>query len=137
MQANQSFRQSMLFIVTIQLLITWPSAAIACEIATNREISQYNMSQSPDDTLPRKVRPASKGYFHFKNEPLNHILFTVERLYGIKVIYLENVENKYYTIGKISRTEPVSKILRLLELMGAIRWTCKDGKEVHIRKCPQ
>ncbi len=73
------------------------------------------------------------GYFVFNNKRLSEIIRRLERWYEVKVTYGEEIENKKYIIGRIDKTEEITKPLTILEMAGAFHYNI-DGNEVHISK---
>ncbi|HWK03566.1 MAG TPA: FecR domain-containing protein [Puia sp.] len=69
--------------------------------------------------------------FEFNDASIGVILRQLARWYDVEIRYEGKVDQ--YFIGRISRNEPLSKVLRLLELTGGVRFQI-EGKIVTVMK---
>lgn len=67
------------------------------------------------------------GYFIFENESIESIMRKVSRWYDIEVSYQGKIENMHF-VGKISRYENVSEVLKMLELTGAVHFKIEERR---------
>jgi ferric-dicitrate binding protein FerR (iron transport regulator) len=71
------------------------------------------------------------GYFMFRNTDLKDIVKELERWYDVKAEY-ESVSHEDKFTGYISRNVKISRVLKMLEEGGGIKFTVK-GKKVKIK----
>ncbi|HUC82349.1 MAG TPA: FecR domain-containing protein [Flavisolibacter sp.] len=69
------------------------------------------------------------GLFVFHDAPIESIMRQIERWYGAKVVYQGKISQ--YFNATILRTEPLPKLLRLLELNGYVRFKT-ENKTVYV-----
>ena len=73
-----------------------------------------------------------KDQFQFNDTPLGAVLRQLARWYDVDIQYEDKNINQLF-IGRISRNEPLSKILKLLELTGGVHFRI-EGKTVTVMK---
>ncbi|TCC99350.1 FecR family protein [Pedobacter hiemivivus] len=71
------------------------------------------------------------GEFSFKNEELGSIMRKIARWYNVEVVFNNKELSKKTLSGNISRFEQVSKVLRILEMTGDIKFKIQ-GKTVTV-----
>lgn len=71
------------------------------------------------------------GRFHFDGSDIKTVMKQVERWYDVKVEFRDNIN--YSFVAKISRDEPVSELLKLLELTELVRFHI-EGKKITVMK---
>ncbi len=72
------------------------------------------------------------GYFQFENEDLESILRQLKRWYDVDVENSEQIPDMHFT-AFISRNTPLSKVLKMLELSGELKFRI-EGKKIFIQK---
>ncbi|MDB4925504.1 FecR family protein [Mucilaginibacter sp.] len=68
------------------------------------------------------------GYFMFNNEPLESVMRKISRWYDVDIEYRDSGLKKENTYGSLSRFSDVSKVLKLLELTGAVKFHIAGNK---------
>lgn len=86
----------------------------------NRSASIYSVS-SADATAWKDNRLV------FNNTPLNEIAASIERLYGVKVIYPKKTEAKTAFSARFNSNTPLAEVMRTLASTGEISYTIKDS----------
>jgi len=66
----------------------------------------------------------TKGLFHFEKASVADIMKELKRWYNLEVEFKAPITEKYYLT--ISRQEPISKVLRIIEKTGNVRFTIED-----------
>ena len=66
------------------------------------------------------------GYFRFDDTGLPELMRQISRWYDIEVMY-ESPVREYEFVGKIERSAPLSKVLKILEL-GGVRFRMEENK---------
>lgn len=99
----------------------------------NQAILKKGQQMSISKADVNKVTAWKSGFFEFQNMELPAIMRQIERWYDVEAIY--EVKNQSFSFGgRISKDQPLSNILRLLEGDGI---TFKvEGKKVYIRPMP-
>lgn len=72
------------------------------------------------------------GFFMFNNEPLESIMKKISRWYDVDVVF-QHVDPRKNFVGKVSRYEHVSAILKLLESNGGIHFKIEEGKIIAMK----
>ncbi|HET9431758.1 MAG TPA: FecR domain-containing protein [Chitinophagaceae bacterium] len=65
------------------------------------------------------------GWFEFKDASIEHIMRQVSRWYNTRVVYEAKVPHHF--TATVSRKEPVSRLLELLELTGRVQFRISDS----------
>ncbi|MBV4357332.1 FecR family protein [Pinibacter aurantiacus] len=86
-----------------------PSGTVTTGVASMQEVTGWK-----DDN------------FVFKDEPIENIMRQLARWYDVDISYQGKIERHFN--ASISRKEPLSKILRLLERTGQVRFTMSANK---------
>ncbi|MBE9461240.1 FecR family protein [Dyadobacter subterraneus] len=73
-----------------------------------------------------------EGYFQFDNEDLTTIMRQLKRWYDVDVVNEQQIPNKHFT-AMISRNTTLSKVLKMLEMSGELKFEIED-KKVTIRE---
>lgn len=73
------------------------------------------------------------GFFIFDNEPLESIMKKISRWYDVEVVY-QHVDAQKIFAGKVSRSEHVSSVLKLLEANGEVHFKIEEGKIIAMKK---
>jgi transmembrane sensor len=81
----------------------------------------------PDEAVAWK-----EGYFQFDNEDLRTIMRQLRRWYDVDVLNEEQIPNKHFT-AMISRNNTLSKVLKMLEMSGELKFQIED-KKITIRE---
>jgi transmembrane sensor len=68
------------------------------------------------------------GYFMFNNEPLESAMRKISRWYDVDIEYRDSGLKNENTYGSLSRFSDVSKVLKLLELTGAVKFHIAGNK---------
>src|SRR5690606_37012389 len=71
------------------------------------------------------------GYFNFDNVPLQQIMQQISRWYDCEVAF-ETQMNQRFSF-KMRRDVPVSKLLKILEKTGSVKFAI-DGKKIRVLK---
>lgn len=83
---------------------------------------------------PKIASSWKDGDFVFNNEPLEDILKEVSRWYDVEIEYNDSTLKKRFFGGIISKSEKISKVLRMLELVGDdVKFDIK-GKKIIVSK---
>jgi transmembrane sensor len=72
------------------------------------------------------------GYFQFNNENIESIMRKISRWYNVDIVYQEGFIKQRFG-GTISRFDNVSKVLRMLELTGAIHFKIAERRIIVMR----
>ncbi|MBO9635765.1 MAG: FecR domain-containing protein [Chitinophagaceae bacterium] len=86
------------------------------------------------DTKPADIESTiawKNGYFIFNGVPLQMIMRQLERWYDVKVIQEAAIPENF--VAAINRDEPLSKVLKLLELTGEVKFSI-DKKTIRVFK---
>jgi len=67
------------------------------------------------------------GFFIFDNDPLESIMKKISRWYDVEVIY-QHVDPHKTFVGKVSRDQHVSAVLKQLESSGGLHFKIEEGK---------
>lgn len=81
----------------------------------------------PDEAIAWK-----EGYFQFDNEDLTAIMRQLQRWYDVDVVNEKQIPDKHFT-AMISRNNTLSKVLKMLELSGELKFEIED-KRITIRE---
>lgn len=80
-----------------------------------------------------EVMAWQKGEFMFNNQTLKQIMANISRWYDVEIVY-EKEQDKYQLFsGSISRFNKVSKVLRMLELTGHVKFKL-EGRRITVIK---
>lgn len=74
------------------------------------------------------------GEFVFYNERIEKVMKDIARWYDVEIIYKENVKDKMMW-GSVSKFENISKVLKMIELTGSIRFDIEiqeDSRRVYV-----
>ena len=71
-----------------------------------------------------------KGYFRFRNMTVDSIMRMVSKWYGVQVVYRGTVTETFN--GSLARTEPLSVLLKQLELSGYVHFSV-EGNTIIVR----
>lgn len=82
------------------------------------------------DADPEEVIAWKNGLFIFKNENIESIMLKISRWYGVDIIYDESYKSSTFT-GKVSRSENVSGVLRMLELTELVTFKV-EGRTISV-----
>lgn len=93
---------------------------------------QAAFDDKPDITLSNtvdidEVMAWKNGYFVFNNATTEMIMRQVKRWYNAEIIYEGDVKNERFA-GRVPRSANASKLLQVLELTHAVRFTISDNK---------
>lgn len=67
-----------------------------------------------------------EGRFNFSEAPITEVMRQVERWYGAEVIYEGDVQHHF--VGSLPRKLPVSRLLKMLELTGRVKFTIEGNR---------
>jgi transmembrane sensor len=81
-----------------------------------------------------EVMAWKNGRFHFEGSSVEEIMAQLSRWYDIEVIYHDKISEKF--VAKISRDEPLSRMLSLLEMTKEITFTI-EGKKITVYNLKQ
>lgn len=70
------------------------------------------------------------GNFQFEGSDINSIMRQVARWYNVNVVYEGKVDHAF--VGHISRNEPISRLLQLLEMTGEVHFRI-EGRTIHVQ----
>ncbi|WP_159470542.1 FecR family protein [Dyadobacter sp. 3J3] len=73
-----------------------------------------------------------EGYFQFDNEDLTTIMRQLQRWYDVEVVNEKQIPDKHFT-AMISRNNTLSKVLKMLEMSGELKFEIED-KRITIRE---
>ncbi|MCF0057243.1 FecR family protein [Dyadobacter sp. CY356] len=73
-----------------------------------------------------------EGYFQFDNEDLTTIMRQLQRWYDVDVVNEKQIPDKHFT-AMISRNTTLSKVLKMLEMSGELKFEIED-KKITIRE---
>ncbi|GLU51996.1 FecR family protein [Dyadobacter frigoris] len=73
-----------------------------------------------------------EGYFQFDNEDLTTIMRQLQRWYDVDVVNEKQIPDKHFT-AMISRNNTLSKVLKMLEMSGELKFEIED-KRITIRE---
>ena len=103
-------------------------------VATNKGITKLEPGTqaliTKEETKKLKVPDAEEitgwkdGLFVFKDAPIESIMMQIERWYNAKIIY--KTKSKQLFNATILRKEPLTKVLKLLELNGYVHFEIKN-----------
>lgn len=74
------------------------------------------------------------GEFIFYNERIEKVMKDIARWYDVEVIYQDHVKDKMMW-GSVSKFENISKVLKMIELTGVVRFDIQiqeDGRRVYV-----
>lgn len=94
------------------LLFNAPSGDGSIEVQTNADVNEAIAWKN--------------GVFQFEGADIQEVMRQIARWYDVEVVYKGQVDQHFR--GTISRTVAVSKILKMLELTGAVHFTIADKK---------
>lgn len=78
-----------------------------------------------------QVMAWKNGVFRMRGTDIQAIMKEVERWYDVEIMFESKISQTF--TGTISRKEPVSKLLKLLEMTDAVRFTI-DGRKITVMK---
>jgi hypothetical protein len=84
-------------------------------------------SVDPDGVIAWK-----NGEFSFRNEPLERIMKQLSRWYDVDVVYQNQQAGSQLFGGTISKYKDISKVLRMLELTGDVKFKM-EGRKVFVQ----
>jgi transmembrane sensor len=67
------------------------------------------------------------SWYMFNNQPLVQVFKQLEEMYGVDIVYSENDIEKMYFIGKFSKTDSVSNILKQIALLNNLTVTRQNN----------
>src|SRR5690606_17997966 len=73
-----------------------------------------------------------KGFFYFEEAPLETIMKSVARWYDVEVEYRQPIE-RTFNILMLSRDLPVSRLLKMMELTGHVKFNI-EGRRIIVMK---
>ncbi len=95
--------------------------------------AQVNVSSSKIKVYPSvdldETMAWKNGSFSFKDADINTIMRQVARWYNVDITYQGNIKDTF--VADISQQEPISKLLKLLELTDRVHFKI-DGKKVTV-----
>jgi len=94
-----------------------------------RSMTDYTAQPNEEDSLEGYILlPADKGsWYMFNNQPLAQVFKQLEEMYGVHISYSEKDIQKMYFIGKFSRNDSVSTILRQIASLNNLTVTKQNN----------
>lgn len=83
---------------------------------------------------PEEAISWKSGYFTFNREPLDEVMRKVSRWYSVDVVYKNEQIKSIPFSGSITRFADVSKVLKMLELTGKVKFTIEGENIIADRK---
>lgn len=102
-----------------QQLAVWEGGKTALKMALKTAVDTEEVTAWKNDQ------------FEFNDAPIDAVLRQLARWYDVDIQYKDPIHQ--YFIGTISRNEPLSKVLKLLELTGGVQFRI-EGKTVTVMK---
>ncbi|MBO9619863.1 MAG: FecR domain-containing protein [Niabella sp.] len=78
---------------------------------------------------PEAVTAWKDGYFSFDSTDFITVQEQLEKWYDVRFVYAEVPQMQFF--GKVPRNVPLSRVLKLMEMVGAIKFKI-DGREVYV-----
>jgi len=85
------------------------------------------------ETDTEEVTAWKNGYFLFNNEKLESIMRKISRWYDVDIVYPQDQNTNVEYWGSITRYDNVSKVLKMLEITGDVKFRI-EGKKIFIEK---
>lgn len=101
------------------------ASGIALKVGQGGIIDHGSIRTMKVDTA--EVLAWKNGLFVFENEPLGSIMKKISRWYDVEVIY-QHADPYETFVGRISRYEHLSAVLKLLEATGKVHFKIEQGK---------
>lgn len=79
------------------------------------------------DANVEQVVAWKNGLFRFRETGIRELMRQVERWYNVQVVYESEGKDQDFT-GVVSRNQPVSALLQMLELTGTVHFRIEDKK---------
>lgn len=93
----------------------------------NNEVAGKKV-QEENNSADQPSLPADKGsWYMFNNQPLAQVFKQLEEMYGVEILYSSTDIEKMYFIGKFSKTDSVSNILKQIAALNNLTVTRQNN----------
>ena len=93
----------------------------------NNEVAGKKV-QDEQNSADQPSLPVDKGsWYMFNNQPLAQVFKQLEEMYGVEILYSATDIEKMYFIGKFSKTDSVSNILKQIAALNNLTVTRQNN----------